>query len=726
MARRRGKNPIAETVRYLVHPSRRLLAHIRKSGVPAKTSFGPWPAGRLEAAIHRGPHPSAKLHREFLLSEMVEMWKKGQAALLPISVARQLEFLMLSPPASIEQRGRRNRNLLDLTYSGVNGASLRLAPREAMQFGTALRRLLHAIFHADPRHGPVKLLKNDLSDGFFRLPINPDDIPRLASILPLVDGWDEPLVMFHLSAPMGWTESPPWFSVLTETVADVVNQRMARGYKPPPHRLEAVADTPAPGRPSLAEILQLRPSAPMSLRYTPRPGGPMAVQEVYVDDFISAAQGPRSRLLRMRRILLHAVDEVFTFDANEKEPSSVKKMRKGDASWDTLKEVLGWVVNTLAGTIELPDRRKERLAAILDEYPRSRRRVQVSKWQSFIGEVRSMALAIPGLAGCFSVLQQALDPSARRVKLSAAVHDQIDDIRWLAADLSSRPTRIAEIIQGPADYVGTADACGTGLGGVWLPYTRHPLSQSPIPPTVFRLRLPADIQRRLVTFDNPKGDINMGELELAARVLGDLLLTSITDVREANVVVGSDSTNATAWHTRQSVTSSGPRALLLRLNALAKRHFRYQSHTVYIPGPVNTMADDASRLWHLNDSQLVSYFNSRYPQSKSWQLSQPPTAMRSALISCLRSGRVAPGAIFRAPGPGITSGKSGVSFATPSTSPSSYRMSTTPFPSFWPSWSDIATVGSPSNTIQYLLGQWKMLRGRSEKRSKHWGPRTYA
>ena len=44
-----------------------------------------------------------------------------------------------------------------------------------------------------------------------------------------------------------------------------------------------------------------------------------------------------------------------------------------------------------------------------------------------------------------------------------------------------------------------------------------------------------------------------------------------------------------------------------------QRVFRYQQRTFYLLGEANGMADDCSRLWHLSDNELVSYFNAHYP-----------------------------------------------------------------------------------------------------------------
>jgi hypothetical protein len=51
------------------------------------------------------------------------------------------------------------RTIIDYTFSGVNDETLRLSPKEAMQFGRALHdRLLCQIRFAPPQHGPIYML----------------------------------------------------------------------------------------------------------------------------------------------------------------------------------------------------------------------------------------------------------------------------------------------------------------------------------------------------------------------------------------------------------------------------------------------------------------------------------------------------------------------------------------------------------------------------------------
>ena len=73
---------------------------------------------------------------------------------------------------------------------------------EAMQFGHDLDQILREILLADPSLGPVLMAKWDLKDGFYRVDLNIDDIPKLGLVFPARPG-EEPLTAFPLVLPMG-------------------------------------------------------------------------------------------------------------------------------------------------------------------------------------------------------------------------------------------------------------------------------------------------------------------------------------------------------------------------------------------------------------------------------------------------------------------------------------------------------------------------------------------
>ncbi|EJK77238.1 hypothetical protein THAOC_00941, partial [Thalassiosira oceanica] len=166
------------------HPARRLLKFYKQRGAPAKMSTPPWSKEQVDAALQRGAHKSCMDYLGFLEGEFADMIAKAQWVVLPESSVRDLPGLRISPPGCVPQEGRRPRWIVDYTWSLVNNETLPLAPKEAMQFGQALDRVLREILLADPKFGPVELMKVDLSDGFYRVNLNIDDIPKLGVVFP--------------------------------------------------------------------------------------------------------------------------------------------------------------------------------------------------------------------------------------------------------------------------------------------------------------------------------------------------------------------------------------------------------------------------------------------------------------------------------------------------------------------------------------------------------------
>jgi hypothetical protein len=181
---------------------------------------------------------------------------------------------------------------------------------EAMQFCWSLEQILHEILFANPAHGPVHMIKLDISDGFYRIGLNIDDIPKLGVVFPTLPG-DKPLIAFPLSLPMGWTNSPPIFLTATETIADIANARLSSGWLPPSHPLDDLAaSVSAPPHEAYWGSKSTLPPEPYPIRNPslPKVGAPASYVDVFVDDFVGLAQKHKQRVCRT---LLEAVDEVF-------------------------------------------------------------------------------------------------------------------------------------------------------------------------------------------------------------------------------------------------------------------------------------------------------------------------------------------------------------------------------------------------------------------------------
>ena len=379
--RRRGD---FNTLHNLPHPAKRLLRYYKNHGVPVSTKSSHWTGEQLLQALQRGPHRSCTEYKEFLCEEFCDMIKKEQWVVLPFDEVKDLPGLRLSPPGVVPQRERRPRWIGDYTWSGVNGDCNPLAPLEAMQFGQALQRVLRTVLLADPKHGPVQIMKVDISDGFYRVNLRINDIPKLALVFPSIDGL-QPLVALPLVLPMGWSYSPAPFSAATETITDIANMKQRHLHTIPSsapfHKYDQRAHNITVDQPpALHHSTPQLPPDPL----IPYSTHPIAYSDVYVDDLINLCQGNLERLRRARTVIFDSIDEVFRPVDQEdspfrREPISLKKLDKGDCTWSTLKEVLGWILDTVNHTITLPPHRVEKLYTILNSIPPSKKRLSIKK-----------------------------------------------------------------------------------------------------------------------------------------------------------------------------------------------------------------------------------------------------------------------------------------------------------------------------------------------------------
>jgi hypothetical protein len=668
---------------------------------------------------------------------------------LPYKLLRHLPNLRISPMGVVPQHERRPRPIVDYSFSGVNHDTLNLAPTEAMQFGHALERIISQTVHSDPRFGPVKFLKIDIADGFYRVWLNIDDIPTLAVSIPTLPG-ESPLLALPLALPMGWTQSPPAFCTVTETIADLTNAQLHRRRHWPPHRLDALADSPSQDSIFLpdptTDSLSTTTSLPTTNPLLQRSRRPLAAVDVFVDDFIAMSQP--STQARTRRTLMHTIDQVFRplspdDPPHRTDPISVTKLAKGDAAWSTCKKLLGWIVDSSSMTLTLPPRRLQRLAELLDDIPPAQKRLSRDKWHQLLGELRSMSLALPGARGLFSHLQQAIHTaSGNRLRLTKAFHQALDDFRWIHRNLASRPTRLYELVPTAPTVSGTHDAAASGAGGVWLPdpsavprshalLTLRPGTSQlctvrptqPVP-VVWRLAFPTQVSDRLISVTNPHGSLNNSELELLGAYLHDDVAAQCWDVRERTLKSATDNLATLFWYRRGSVTTTSPTATLLRQHAMHQRYHRYIALKDYIPGPSNSLADDASRLTALSHADFLTHFNTTYPQATPWHLYIHRPSMISSAISALRTQTSPLASFLREPRPPQPNGTSGTLTVPPSVSLLPYKTSPIPSHTYKSSHTGTGPASSVLPVAQFGAAPWKVPYAALDKRLRVWGPRT--
>jgi hypothetical protein len=239
------------------------------------------PVQDLAATLAYGCHRSTIHATDFVRTELAEQVASGHICLLPWSQARHLPGVRLSPVGSIPQPGRRNRLIYNYTWSGNNQAVQKQAPPEAMQFDGAFHRLLHVIVDVNPRQGLVHMAKIDLSDAYMRIWLRLQDLPKLAFVIPPHPSDPEPLIGFHLSLPMGFVESAPFFCASTEIAADLINNSWPLAKLAPAHPLERFTQLPEPAHSAPANSPLPEASPREALAYI----------DILVDDFLALRQG---------------------------------------------------------------------------------------------------------------------------------------------------------------------------------------------------------------------------------------------------------------------------------------------------------------------------------------------------------------------------------------------------------------------------------------------------
>jgi hypothetical protein len=260
------------------------------------------------------------------------------------------------------------------------------------------------------------------------------------------------------------------------------------------------------------------------------------------------------------------------------------------------------------------------------------------KWQQLLGELRHMAIAIPGARYLFSILQHMLvQQPGPRLRLSNLVKQSLQDWGVLATELATEQTPIQSLVPTPPTFLGAVDASGSGLGGCWIPTPLAPMTSA----YIFRQAFPAHIQQDLVSVETPRGSITNSDLELATLVFGATLIRHLHPSQHASLLCASNNTATVTWTSKGSTSSTAARALLLRwLATLTQRH-KFTLQPVFARGSTNQIADCCSRSFHLSDQDFLNQINRRFPIQDGWKLAHPPKGLVS-LMTLTLSGEMLP------------------------------------------------------------------------------------
>jgi hypothetical protein len=126
------------------HPAVPILQQLRDEGACVSRAAPDWTLAQQGTAIIRAAHPSTQANSAFVQEEFADLVEAGQWLVLPYALVRHIPGLCLSPTGLVPQRHRRDRLIVDYTFSSVNPYTIPTAIN-SLQFGHAFLRILQSL-----------------------------------------------------------------------------------------------------------------------------------------------------------------------------------------------------------------------------------------------------------------------------------------------------------------------------------------------------------------------------------------------------------------------------------------------------------------------------------------------------------------------------------------------------------------------------------------------------
>ena len=353
--------------------------------------------------------------------------------------------------------------------------------------------------------------------------------------------------------------------------------------------------------------------------------------EVYIDDFIGLIQSTdKDILLRLARTILSAINNVFPppeiTNSPLGPPVSVKKLI-AEGTWETRKEILGWLFDGISRTIELPENKGRTIRTETKRLIRSTsNKVELKAFQKVHGKLQFASIAIPCGKPLLGPLDRAIATAnaanSSTITLSKEIRLCLEDWMALILMLGQRPTHVKELVLHKAAYQGFVDASKWGVGGVWFGGLNN------LSPIVWFWEWPETVRRTLVSSTNRTGLLTISDLELMGILLHWLVLEQTVEqdqLKHTSIAIWCDNLPAVSWVYKMRTSTSPIAARILRALAV-----RLQCHETgllaidHISGIYNTMADVASRKHVTHKEHFLRYFTKSFPppQENFWTLFQ--------------------------------------------------------------------------------------------------------
>jgi len=318
--------------------------------------------------------------------EMVCMVCMGYWLVLPYSDVRGMTHLKIAPAGVVPQHDHHPHPIIDHTYNGVNTATLNVTPTHSLQFGSSLQCILQHLAYCNPAFGPSLMAKVDLAGGYYRIPL----------------------------------------STTTSLELDLCN------HHPTPISIHPFSYASQQYEP-LAIDLPCSPDTVFPFNSTP-PSTPLQYTDVYIDNFMLLVQKP-TQLSTMAN-LLHHLNSIFQDPV--KSPRRSIKVAKGNATFSTIKRIMGWDIHSHNLKICLPQHRVHCLRTLLENFL-SKNLTTRKHMQWLLEELRGVTLSLHSSHMLFSVLQHKLHNEARLMCITSLEKRALHDWYAIIQDMEQHP-----------------------------------------------------------------------------------------------------------------------------------------------------------------------------------------------------------------------------------------------------------------------------------------------
>jgi len=334
---------------------------------------------------------------------------------------------------------------------------------------------------------------------------------------------------------MGWSESPPLFCTASETACDIAQEKSDAMIPLNPHPLEPFC---------LPEELRL----PTDERITSDTLAKL-LKSIWMTSLVQSMS--QQELIHFTRAVLHGIHTVFPppgpMDDQTDEPISVKKLNQGDGLWNTQKEILGWLFDGITKCMKLPDDKVKKIRTALLQTAQAKV-VWLGDLEKLNGKLMHATIGIPNGQGLLSPVIATIATKGQNrfykdktIRLNNDTKQVLKDWAVLLEVANKQPTPCTDLVPAPVDYGGYCDALHIGAGSVWFGLKRH------LPPVVWQVSFPLEMQNQMVTHDNPMGTISNSEFEMVGLLFHWLVLKNFADLAHTHVACWCDNTPTVAW-----------------------------------------------------------------------------------------------------------------------------------------------------------------------------------